>query len=91
MTLSTREFHPPLDLPLACRTQGKQITGTNLRRQAVFALVLNTSTSTVQKRKTGEKPSGPSLKLLSLFQNKELQAAIQYPSFKEKNLKTMIP
>jgi hypothetical protein len=53
--LSTREFHPPLDLPLACRTQGKQITGTNLRRQAVFALVLNTSTSTVQKRKTGEK------------------------------------
>jgi len=91
MTLSTREFHPPLDLPLVCRTQGKQITGTNLRRQAVFALALNTSTSTVQKRETGEKPSGPSLKLLSLFQNKELQAAIQYPSFKEKNLKTMIP
>jgi len=55
MTLSTREFHPPLDLPLACRTQGKQITGKNLRLLAVFALVLNTSTSTVQKRKTGEK------------------------------------
>jgi hypothetical protein len=53
--LSMSEFHPPFDLPLVCRTQGKQITGTNLRRQAVFALVLNTSTSTVQKRKTGEK------------------------------------
>jgi len=76
MTLSTREFHPPLDLPLACRTQGKQITGRNLRLLAVFTLVLNTSTSTVQKRKTGEKPSGPSLKLLSLFQNKKLPAVI---------------
>jgi len=41
--------------------------------------------------KLEKKPSGPSLKLLSLFQNKELQAAIQYPSFKEKNRKTMIP
>jgi hypothetical protein len=55
MTLSTREFHPPLDLPLVCRTQGKQITVRNFRRQAIFALALNTSTSTVQKRETGEK------------------------------------
>jgi putative transcriptional regulator len=45
--------------------------------QAVFALVLNTSTSTVQKWETGEKkPSGPSLKLLSILKNKGLEAFI---------------
>ncbi len=42
--------------------------------QAVFAIVLNTSTSTVQKWETGEKkPSGPSLKLLSILKNKGLE------------------
>ena len=36
--------------------------------QAVFAAILNTSVSTVQKWEIGEKkPSGPSLKLLSLI------------------------
>jgi putative transcriptional regulator len=45
--------------------------------QAVFAIVLNTSTSTVQKWETGEKkPSGPSLKLLSILKNKGIEAFI---------------
>jgi len=45
--------------------------------QAVFAIVLNTSTSTVQKWEAGEKkPSGPSLKLLSILKNKGLEAFI---------------
>ncbi|HRQ59197.1 MAG TPA: helix-turn-helix domain-containing protein [Azoarcus taiwanensis] len=45
--------------------------------QAVFAAVLNTSVSTVQKWETDEKkPSGPSLKLLSLIERKGLEAVI---------------
>lgn len=45
--------------------------------QAVFAIVLNTSTSTVQKWEAGEKkPSGPSLKLLSILKNKGIEAFI---------------
>lgn len=45
--------------------------------QAVFAIVLNTSTSTVQKWEAGEKkPSGPSLKLLSILKNKGLDVFI---------------
>ncbi|MDE1892677.1 MAG: helix-turn-helix domain-containing protein [Betaproteobacteria bacterium] len=45
--------------------------------QAVLAMVLNTSTSTVQKWETGEKkPSGPSLKLLSILKDKGLEALI---------------
>jgi putative transcriptional regulator len=39
--------------------------------QAVFASMLNTSLSTVQKWEIGEKhPSGPSLKLLSILDRK---------------------
>jgi putative transcriptional regulator len=39
--------------------------------QAVFAAVLNTSVSTVQKWEIGEKrPSGPSLKLLDVIERK---------------------
>ena len=39
--------------------------------QAVFAAVLNTSISTVQKWEIGEKrPSGPSLKLLDVIKRK---------------------
>jgi putative transcriptional regulator len=39
--------------------------------QAVFAAVLNTSTSTVQKWEIGAKrPSGPSLKLLNVIHSK---------------------
>lgn len=43
--------------------------------QAVFAAMLNTSVSTVQKWEIGEKrPSGPSLKLLNLIQRRGLEA-----------------
>ena len=45
--------------------------------QAVLAAVLNTSLSTVQKWEIGDKkPSGPSLKLLSLIDRKGLQAVM---------------
>lgn len=45
--------------------------------QAVFAAVLNTSLSTVQKWEIGDKrPSGPSLKLLSLIERKGLEAVL---------------
>lgn len=45
--------------------------------QAVFAAVLNTSLSTVQKWETGDKkPSGPSLKLLNLIERKGLETLI---------------
>jgi len=45
--------------------------------QAVFAAVLNTSVSTVQKWEIGEKrPSGPSLKLLSLIERKGLEVVL---------------
>jgi putative transcriptional regulator len=43
--------------------------------QAVFAAVLNTSVSTVQKWEIGEKrPSGPSLKLLDVVDRKGIEA-----------------
>ncbi len=45
--------------------------------QAVFAAVLNTSVSTIQKWEIGDKkPSGPSLKLLSLIRRKGLAAVL---------------
>jgi len=45
--------------------------------QAVFAAVLNTSLSTVQKWELGDKkPSGPSLKLLTLIERKGLEAVL---------------
>ena len=45
--------------------------------QAVFAAVLNTSLSTVQKWEVGDKkPSGPSLKLLNLVERKGLEAVL---------------
>lgn len=45
--------------------------------QAVFAAVLNTSLSTVQKWEVGDKkPSGPSLKLLNLIEHKGLEAVL---------------
>lgn len=45
--------------------------------QAVFAAVLNTSLSTVQKWEMGDKkPSGPSLKLLNLLQRKGLESLL---------------
>ena len=45
--------------------------------QAVFAAVLNTSLSTVQKWEVGDKkPGGPSLKLLNLVERNGLQALL---------------
>jgi putative transcriptional regulator len=45
--------------------------------QAVFAAVLNTSLSTVQKWEVGDKkPSGPSLKLLTLIERKGLESVL---------------
>lgn len=45
--------------------------------QSVFAAVLNTSASTVQKWEIGaKKPSGPSLKLLNLIERKGLEAVL---------------
>jgi putative transcriptional regulator len=45
--------------------------------QAVLASVLNTSVSTIRKWEQGDKrPSGPSLKLLSLLDRKGLEAVL---------------
>ena len=45
--------------------------------QAVFAAILNTSVSTVQKWEIGDKqPSGPSLKLLNLLDRKGIEAVL---------------
>lgn len=45
--------------------------------QAVFAAILNTSLSTVQKWEVGDKrPSGPSLKLLNLIERKGLESVL---------------
>ena len=45
--------------------------------QAVFAALLNTSVSTVQKWEIGDKrPSGPSLKLLNLIERKGLESVL---------------
>lgn len=55
----------------------KQLRTKENLSQAVFAIVLNTSTSTIQKWESGEKkPSGPSLKLLSILKNKGIEALI---------------
>ncbi len=55
----------------------KQLRTRERLSQAVFAIVLNTSASTIQKWESGEKrPSGPSLKLLSILKNKGLEAFI---------------
>jgi putative transcriptional regulator len=55
----------------------KQLRTKENLSQAVFAIVLNTSASTIQKWESGEKkPSGPSLKLLSILKNKGIEALI---------------
>ena len=66
-----------------CLTPVKKLSATQIKRlrmrnkasQAVFAAYLNMSPSTVQKWEQGQKkPSGPSLKLLNLVQDKGLEA-----------------
>jgi putative transcriptional regulator len=70
-----REFDV-LTLPPVKELMAKQIRALRNRvSQAMFAPMLNTSVSTVQKREIGEKrPSGPSLKLLDVIQRKGIRA-----------------
>jgi len=72
-----REFDA-LTLPPVRELSAKQIRAIRVRTrvsQAVFAAMLNTSVSTVQKWEIGEKrPSGPSLKLLNIIERKGIQA-----------------
>lgn len=74
--LTMREFDrlclPPVEsLP---PEQIKQIREANHISQSVFAALLNTSVSTVQKWETGQKrPTGIALKLLHLVRDKGLE------------------
>ena len=72
-----REFDV-LTVPPVQELTAKQIRAIRTRSrvsQAVFATMLNTSVSTVQKWEIGEKrPSGPSLKLLNVIQRKGIDA-----------------
>ena len=78
-TKTMREFDalclPPIKIYSA--QQIKRLRQRNKASQAVFALFLNTSLSTVQKWERGEKkPNGPSLKLLNLVDQKGLEALV---------------
>jgi putative transcriptional regulator len=74
-----REFYA-LALPQVRDLSPKQIRALRARTgmsQAVFAAFLNTSVSTVQKWEIGEKkPSGPSLKLLNVIDQKGVDALV---------------
>jgi len=74
-----REFDA-LALPRVRDLSPKQIRALRARTGmslAVFAACLNTSGSTVQKGETGEKqPSGPSLKLLNVIEQKGIDALV---------------
>ena len=75
--LTMREFDrlclPPIE-PLQPE-EIKQIRETSRVSQAVFAALLNTSVSTVQKWEIGQKrPTGTALKLLHLVQSKGLES-----------------
>ena len=67
-----------LALPPVRELSPRQIRALRTRSrmsQAVFAAVLNTSVSTVQKWEIGEKrPSGPSLKLLDVIHRKGIES-----------------
>ena len=71
------------DLDALCLSPIRELSAKQIRAirsrtqmsQAVFAAVLNTSVSTVQKWEIGEKrPSGPSLKLLNVIERKGVKA-----------------
>ena len=72
-----REFDV-LTLPPVQELTAKQIRAIRVRSrvsQAVFAAMMNTSISTIQKWEIGAKrPSGPSLKLLNVIQRKGIGA-----------------
>jgi putative transcriptional regulator len=74
-----REFDA-LALPQVRELSPRQIRALRARArmsQAVFAAFLNTSVSTVQKWEIGEKrPSGPSLKLLNVIDQKGVDALV---------------
>ena len=77
--VTLREFDrlclPPVE-PLKPE-QIKQIREVSRVSQAVFAALLNTSVSTVQKWEIGQKkPTGTALKLLHLVQKKGLEAVV---------------
>ena len=74
--------HTMRDLETLCLTPVRDLSAKLIRKirsrsqmsQAVFAAVLNTSVSTVQKWEIGEKrPSGPSLKLLNVIERKGVE------------------
>jgi putative transcriptional regulator len=66
-----------LDVPALGAAKIKRIRKDANVSQAVFAAVLNTSVSTVQKWEIGDKvPSGPSLKLLNLIERKGLEVVL---------------
>ena len=77
--VTLREFDrlclPPIE-PLEPE-QIKQIREATRVSQAVFAAILNTSVSTVQKWEIGQKrPTGTALKLLHLVQKRGLEAVV---------------
>jgi putative transcriptional regulator len=75
--LSELEKHYKLDLEELKPTQIKSLRQKAHLSQSVFAAVLNTSVSTIQKWEIGDKkPSGPSLKLLHLLNKKGLEAIL---------------
>ncbi len=74
--------HTMRDLEALCLPPVLELSAKQIRKirdrsqmsQAVFAAVLNTSVSTVQKWEIGEKrPSGPSLKLLNVIGRKGVE------------------
>lgn len=74
-----REFDAlcKLDVPPLSARQIKSLRENLHVSQPVFAALLNTSTSTVQKWEVGEKkPGGPSLKLLNLVERKGIEAVL---------------
>ena len=75
--------HTMREIDALCLTPVRTLSAKQIRAirartrlsQAVFAAVLNTSVSTVQKWEIGEKrPSGPSLKLLDIVDRKGIAA-----------------
>ena len=77
--VTLREFDrlclPPIE-PLGPE-QIKQIREATRVSQAVFAAILNTSVSTVQRWEIGQKrPTGTALKLLHLVQKRGLEAVV---------------
>lgn len=66
-----------LDVPALNARQIKALRKNLHLSQPVFAALLNTSTSTVQKWEIGDKkPGGPSLKLLNLIERKGIEAVL---------------